>query len=57
MTEVHPTFDTAYYKILKVIGDKCKRTYDKVLFYVVNTFVGFDSSQCLCSRYHEIGEK
>ena len=50
---MHPTFNTAFYKILN--DDVCERTCsDKVLFYVANTFIRFDLSQCLCSRYHDI---
>ena len=52
---MHPTFDIAFYKILNAIGDICERTCcRKVLFYVSNKFLSFDSSQCLYSIYHYI---
>ena len=30
---MHPTFDTAFYKLLNAIGDLCQRTCHKALFY------------------------
>ena len=37
---MHPTFDTAFYKILNAIGDICERaTCDKELLYVANKFL------------------
>ena len=37
---MHPTFDTALYKILNATGEICERTCcDKVLFYVANKFL------------------
>ena len=41
--KVHPTFDTAFYKILNGIGDICEKTCDKVLLYVANKFLLFNS--------------
>ena len=37
--EVHPTFDTAFYKMLNAIDDICERACDKVLLYVANKFL------------------
>ena len=52
---MHPTIDTAFYKILNVIDDICERTCcHKLLFYVANNFLRFDMSQCLYTRYHDI---
>ena len=38
---------------LNAIGDICERTCYKVSFYVVN-ICDLISSQCLCTRYHDI---
>ena len=40
---MHPIFDTAFYKILNVIGVICQKIYcHKVLFYVANILLWFD---------------
>ena len=40
---MHPTFDTAFYKLLNAIGDICEMTHcHEVLFYVTNKFPWFD---------------
>ena len=42
-------------KSWNAIGDICEKLCcHMVLFYVVNNFLWFDLSQCLCSRYHDI---
>ena len=42
MVAVHPSFDTALYKILNAIGDIIERTCNTVVFYVANKFLWFD---------------
>ena len=50
---MHPTCNTAFYKILNAVGDVCERACcDKEFFHVANTFLWFDLRECLCSRYH-----
>ena len=40
---MHPTFDTAFDKILTLIGDMCDRACcGKVFLYVANKFLLFD---------------
>ena len=49
-------FDTTFYKILNAIGDICVRTCcHEVLCYVAKNFLQFHLSQCLCTRYHDVG--
>ena len=45
---VHPTFDTAFDRILNAIGDMWQ---DLGFFYMGNKFLWFDLSQFLCTRY------
>ena len=36
---MHPTFDTAFYKLLNAIGDICEMTCCHEVFYMANKFM------------------